>query len=287
MNKTQKLKIMQKKLLQLLFICSFFMVFLPATAQNDAEEAKQEAENSLLSVDFGADIMSRYVWRGQALSSTPSIQPGMELSIGGLAFGAWGAYSFDGLTDGAEADLYLSYTFLNDMLSVTVTDYFFPTDAIGASNDYWRYGEDNTGHLFEGSLSFNGTDDLPLTLLVATNFYGADAKKVESDTLSDNFNEEIGNAYSTYIEVGYSFSVNDVDLSAFVGFTPNSPQKADAETGYLGESGFYGDYMGVVNLGITGVKEIKITESYALPVNASVITNPMSENIYIVFGISF
>lgn len=262
------------------------MAFLPASAQDDAMETKKEAENSLLSVDFGADIMSRYVWRGTAFSTAPSIQPGMELSVAGLAFGAWGAYSFDGFNNGAEADLYLSYTFLNDMLSVTVTDYFFPTETVGAY-DYWRYGENETGHVFEGSLSFNGTEDLPLSFLVATNFYGADAKKVVDDPNADNFNEEDGIQYSTYMELGYGFSHSGIDFSTYIGFTPNDPKKADAETGYVGESGFYGPGMGIVNIGITGVKEIKITESYALPVNASVITNPMSENIYIVFGISF
>lgn len=277
---------MQNKLLQLLIVLGLFMAFLPVNAQDGASTTQPETENSLISIDFGADIMSRYVWRGTAFSTAPSIQPGMELGIGNLAFGAWGAYSFDGINNGAETDLYLTYSFLNDMVSVTVTDYFFPVETMGAYN-YWRYDENKTGHVFEGSLSFNGTSELPLTFLVATNFYGADVKKVEDDPDADNFNEEDGIQYSTYMELGYSFSHSGIDFSAYMGFTPNDAKEADPETGYIGETGFYGHSMGFVNIGINGSKELKITDSYSLPVNASVITNPMSENIYIVFGISF
>ena len=111
---------MQNKLLQLLIVLGLFMAFLPVNAQDGASTTQPETENSLISIDFGADIMSRYVWRGTAFSTAPSIQPGMELCIGNLAFGDWGAYSFDGINNGAETDLYLTYSFLNDMVSVTV-----------------------------------------------------------------------------------------------------------------------------------------------------------------------
>ena len=38
---------------------------------------------------------------------------------------------------------------------------------------------------------------------------------------------------------------------------------------------------------ILNAKKIKITNDYSLPVQASVITNPEAENIFMVFGISF
>jgi hypothetical protein len=54
-----------------------------------------------------------------------------------------------------------------------------------------------------------------------------------------------------------------------------------------GESGFYGDYMGVVNLGLTTTKEIEITNKFKLPLTVSLITNPQAEKIYLVAGFSF
>ena len=50
-------------------------------------------------VDIGADVMSRYVWRGGAYSNGPSIQPYMSYATGGFEVGFWGAYANDMLAD--------------------------------------------------------------------------------------------------------------------------------------------------------------------------------------------
>jgi len=52
-----------------------------------------------------------------------------------------------------------------------------------------------------------------------------------------------------------------------------------------GETGFYGSSFGVVNLGITATKKIKITKDFSLPLKASFITNPQAENIFFVVGL--
>lgn len=264
---------MQKNLILMFTISLFAIITLSA----------QEKE-SKLDFSLGSDIMNRYVWRGTQFSTGPSIQPGFELSAGNFAFGAWGAYSFNGL-DGAETDLYLSYTFMKDMFTATFTDYFFPNELI-AKNKYFNYDKDVTGHVFEGSLSFNGTEKLPLSLLFAANFYGADAMKVIDDVNSTDFNQTDGIQYSMYLELGYSLQLKETNLDLFAGFTPNNPKKADATTGYIGENGFYGETMGFVNIGLTASKEIQISEKFSLPIQTSLITNPMSENIFIVFGFS-
>lgn len=69
--------------------------------------------------------------------------------------------------------------------------------------------------------------------------------------------------FSTYLELGYSFEVKYVACSAFLGMTPTKPDTEKGETGY------YGEGPGVINLGISASKEIKISESFSLPVNAS------------------
>lgn len=264
-------------MLKRFFLFSIFVVSMLASGSIFAQD-----EECKLDFSLGSDVMSRYVWRGTQFSTGPSIQPSLELSAGNFAFGVWGAYSYNGL-DGAEADIYVSYTFLNDMLTVTATDYFFPNETV-AKNKYFIYDQDKTGHVIEGSLSFNGTEDLPLSFLVAANVYGADAMKVVDDKNADNFNETDGIQYSMYFELGYSMQVKETNLDFFAGFTPNNPKKADDETGYIGEGGFYGDTMGFVNIGVTGSKEIQITDKFSLPIQTSLITNPMNESIFIVFG---
>ncbi len=244
-----------------------------------------QENTSKVNFNASADFMSRYIWRGaQFGGNAPSIQPALSMNCGNLEIGAWGAFSTAGANTGQEVDLYISYTFANDLLTATVTDYFFPTE--GGNYNYFEYNKDKTGHVFEGALSFNGTDKVPLSLLLAVNFYGADASRINDDPNSPEFNQKDGIQYSTYAELGYSTAVNDVNLDMFMGFNVLAPKKADTETGYEGESGFYGKYMGVVNLGLTASKEIAITDKFSLPVQASLITNPMDEKIYFVFGFS-
>lgn len=236
--------------------------------------------------DLGVDLMSRYVWRGtQFGGNTPSIQPYTAFSVGGFEFGTWAAYSLGGDNTGQEFDLSLSYTFANEMFTVLVSDYYFPDNTV--DYNYFDYNQDNTGHVFEGTFSFNGTENFPLTILGAVNFYGADPGKIESDPTSPDFNEQIGIQYSSYFELGYSAQIGDVAFEPFIGATITDPKEEDLSIGFVGEEGYYGTGPGVVNLGFTASKEISITEKFALPIQASIITNPQAEKVFFVFGFSF
>lgn len=244
-----------------------------------------QAQDQNLKLDIGADMMSRYVWRGTQFGGTsPSLQPYLSFSNDNLEFGFWGAYSLGGVNPHQEFDLYVSYTFANGMFTATLTDYFFPNEE--GNSEYFNYDHHTTGHVFEGMLSFNGTEEFPISMLFAMNFHGADAAKLGMDPNSSDFNEQIGIQKSMYVEFGYSTVVNDLSLDLFAGATLSAPEKANATTGFIGESGFYGHKAGLVNLGLTASKEVKITEHFSLPVSASLITNPEAESIYFVFGIS-
>jgi len=226
---------------------------------------------------FGADLMSRYIWRGvNCGGNSPSLQPWMKYDMAtsdskhALTVGAWGAYTFSA-TSNQEADLYLIYTY-NSVLSLTVTDYFFPGlyDS-GERSHYFNYDKDSTSHVFEGAISFNGTDKIPFTLLFAMNVYGNDARKANGDLFM-----------SKYVELGYKANVKGVDFNAFIGATLDNPDTDKGELGFYGNSS-----AGVINLGVKVSKSIKISDSFKLPVQASVITNPEAENIFFVFGMSF
>lgn len=156
-------------------------------------KAQEEEKSSPISI--GADIMSRYVWRGTDYGSSPSIQPSMELGLGGFALGIWGAYTTN-LPGVQELDLYATYTF-SDVVTIGITDYFFPDEIFGY--DYYEYRGDSSTHILEGMASFNGLENLPLTFMVGYNF------------AYDSQN-------STYFELGYSFSILDIFLGAGNGF---------------------------------------------------------------------
>ena len=274
---------MRKKIPFLLLALLLVVPFSLIRAQGGHEITPKTSRSHLF---LGADLVSRYIWRGMIFGgNSPSIQPSFTYSIKGFEAGAWGAFSLSGSNYSEEVDLHVSQSFAHHMFTVTLTDYFFPSDT-GRYN-YFQYGKDKTGHIFEGTLAFNGTEKFPLTVLVATNFYGADAIRTGDNPASPDFNRKTGIQYSTYFEFGYPFTWKGVDFNTFLGFNATTPKKADPATGYLGETGFYGNGFGVVNLGFKASKAIPITKKYALPVMVSLMTNPQAGKIYFVFGISF
>ena len=223
-----------------IFLISFSLV-------NNISVSAQDKQSN---VDIGADIMSRYVWRGLDYGASPSIQPYIELAAGDFAIGAWGAYTTNSYAV-QEMDLYASYTF-NDIISVGLTDYFFPDEIF--AYDYFEYGSDYQ-HVIEAMASFNCSESFPLSIMAGMNLVNDPDKSV-------------------YFELGYSLSVFDVFLGAGNGL-------------YTIEDFGDDDVFGIVNLGITTVKNIELTDNYFIPVSASLITNPQAKGIHLVFGISF
>jgi len=239
-----------KKITLTLLIFTSINVF----AQDDSESTSKS------SIDLGLDVQSRYIWRGIQLGgNSASAQPWVEFTSGNFALGAWGAYNLGGLETGNEADFYASYSF-SDALSVTITDYFFPGEGTGG---YFPYNE---GHVFEAMLSYSGTDSFPIGLTVATNFGGAIKYFEGSDEKS---------SYSTYVEAAYETEIGKTPFSLAVG-------------GVFGDdNGYYlTDGSGLINVTIGTSKDIKLSESFSLPVNAAITLNPDSEDIFFTFGFS-
>jgi Bacterial protein of unknown function (Gcw_chp) len=218
---------------------------------------------------FGTDLMSRYIWRGLNLGgNSPSIEPNFTYNIGqsGLSIGAWGAFSVGGTVPNQETDLSVNYTI--KAFTFTVTDYFFPVEGAGIHNNYFDYSKNTTGHVFELSGSFNGTDKIPISLLFAINLYGNDAKDANGNIVN-----------SKYLELGYSKTIKDIGFKAFAGFV------LDGSNG--GAPGYYfQNSAGFTNIGLTVSKSIKITDAFSLPLKTSVIFNPEAGNIFLVLGLT-
>ncbi|OFX43547.1 MAG: hypothetical protein A2046_01470 [Bacteroidetes bacterium GWA2_30_7] len=236
-----------------LLICCFIIANL-AHAQESSDSTKSKWK-----VNVAADLMSRYIWRGLDYGASPNIQPTLALRKGNFEVGYWGAISILGTY--SEVDLYAKYSYKN--FSAIVTDYFFPIDGVPTNNyqKYFNYNSDNTNHLAEVVLQYKGGEKFPLSLLAGTIVYGND-----KDSLYNN-------RYSTYLEAGYSFKFSENNVDMFVGLTPHE--------------GLYGSDLRIVNIGITGYRNIEITDKFSLPVKASIIINPHVDNIYFAFGITF
>ena len=82
--------------------------------------------STLQAQDFGADVVSSYVWRGTQFGSGAHIQPWMELGSGSLTGGVWGSFPTTASGGGNELDLWVSYDF--GPLALTLTNYTFPSN---------------------------------------------------------------------------------------------------------------------------------------------------------------
>jgi len=210
-----------------------------------------------------ADIVNQYIWRGLDLGN-PSIQPTLGIGYKGLYFGAWGNYGFTDSNDTKEFDLTLSYT--KGGFSVGVTDYWFNQNGANPEYDgkYFVYNAHRTAHVFE---AFLGYDFGPVSLNWYTNFAG-----------NDGINKSGKRAYSSYCEINAPFKLATCDWNATLGFVPYTTSFYAGDKDYAGFS--------VTNVAIKATKDIKITDSFSLPLFASVIANPFLEKAYFVFGMT-
>ncbi len=174
-------------------------------------------------VTIGADVVSRYVWRGTDFGNAAAVQPGIETAIGPVTLGAWGSWSISpGPADasGNECDLYASTTV--GPVGLTLTDYFFPAYA----------GTDSLLnidiHVFELSA---GADVGPVSLLAAANVSGDDDNSTYLELTYGAFSLGLGNgAYSTdgeFAPVSLGISASRDNFSASYIINP------DQETSFL------------------------------------------------------
>jgi len=257
---------------RLILVSLFVSLFLnPCISQTEDTHQAEKVPSNPVQFSLGTDLVSRYIWRGKDYGNSPAIQPNVSFGVAGLKIGVWGSYGILYRPNGgnyAEFDPFVSYTF--KWFTVGLTDYFNPNGlSPNENNHYFDYNSQTTGHTIEGCFTFNGPEKFPIQVYVGTLFFGADKGKDASGV----YGLGTKNNYSTYFEMSYPFTVKGIGVKPFIGGIP------------IG-SGWYGPYAGVVNTGLTISKSISISKEFALPVFASVITNPQTESVFLVFGMS-
>ena len=117
-------------------------------------------------VGFGADVVSRYVWRGTDFGNAVSVQPGMSFSTGAVEVGAWSSWAIN--AGGAnENDLYVS--FAAGPVGITITDYYFP--GLTADDMFFSFSDGDAIHILEASAALD-LEGMPISLMAAFNFSG-------------------------------------------------------------------------------------------------------------------
>lgn len=201
-----------------------------------------------------ADVVSQYIWRGMD-SGHVSLQPTLAVSYKGLTLEAWGSVGLTDSNDTREFDVALKYT--TGGFNFGISDYWF-NEGLDPQNRYFRYNAHSTNHVFEANV---GYDFGPLALQWYTNFAGADGLTSKGKR-----------AYSSYVEANVPFKLGGCDWLATLGAVPHT-------TTYYETDGF-----SVNDISLRADRDIKITDSFSIPVFGQVSVNPSSEHAYFVFG---
>jgi len=199
---------------------------------------------------IAADFVSQYVWRGLDCGNV-SVQPTLGVAYKGFSLSAWGSVGFKS-EDTKEFDLTASYT--TGGLTVAVTDYWFDDP----EPRYFYYNAHSTSHVFEASVAY---DFGLLSAAWYTNFAG-----------NDGLTPSGKRAYSSYVELNAPFRLATCEWTGTVGAVPYA-------TTFYDTSGF-----AVTNIALKASKDIKITDTFAIPLFAQVIANPSSQKAYFVVG---
>lgn len=213
--------------------------------------AQDEVETTV-----AADVVSSYIWRGQDLGDV-SVQPTLGIAYKGLSLSAWGSVGLSNPADTKEFDLTLAYS--TGGFNIGITDYWFNA-GLDPRSRYFKYDAHGTNHVFETNI---GYDFGPLSLQWYTNVGG-----------NDGANKDGERAYSSYLEVAVPFSLAMASWTATAGAVPFA-------TDFYGTNGF-----AVTNLSLRADKDIKVTDSFSIPVFGQVTANPCSKKAYLVFGIT-
>jgi len=200
------------------------------------------------------DVVSSYIWRGQDLGSV-SLQPTLGVAYKGLSLTAWGSVGLSDPADTKEFDLTLGYT--AGGFNIGITDYWF-NSGLDPKNRYFKYDAHGTNHVFEANI---GYDFGLASVQWYTNISG-----------NDGANKDGKRAYSSYVEANVPFKLASVDWTATAGAVPFA-------TDFYGTNGF-----AVTNLALKAEKEIKVTDTFSIPLFGQVVANPCSQKAYLVLG---
>lgn len=271
---------MNKKIGFIILLFTFCRICTPVFAQDELDpDTGENLSPGKVTLNAGADLVSRYIWRGQNFGNSAAIQPSLSLDAFGFSLGAWGSYAFSRYTywvddstsvddTFTETDLFLSYTY--KYFSLILTDYYAPVpiDTLPGMN-YFNWKNTTTWHTLEITLVLNGPEKFPIQFLASTLVYGADKGKDSTGV----WGAGTTNNYSTYFELSCQFDVKGFGIKPFIGGIPFG-------------SSWYGPKAGINNLGVNVRKEIPISKKYSLPVQSNLVFNPLAKKAYLVFILS-
>lgn len=259
-----------------LFLC--LLAGACAYAQDTVPAKKKWLDDYPKQVGFTWDaqvkVVANYLWRGVYVGGL-ALQPSAQVGYGGLYLDMWwniGSYDWtfkhnpaNARVKGFNPEVDLTIGFSRWGLNVRYMHmYYFDTYNNGDKTTYINGGNsrffdfsnpEKGGITQEWDISYRVSDRLPLSILIATRTWGRDG-------YDDNGTRK--RAYSTYIELGYDFSLPwQLMLEARLGMTPNKSIYTNYQTDFA-----------VVNVSAKLSRSWQVSQHCDMNVFAQMMINP-------------
>jgi hypothetical protein len=221
------------------------VIFLMVTLHISAQENRN--------VEFQVDLFNRHYWRGFVLGNSPAIEPQVTFSFNRFSFNLWAAQTFN--DSYSEIDLIPSYTAGN--YEISFLEYYNPLP--GIENRFFNFSKDENRHSGEIMVAYNGEGKIPFRWMAATFLYG------DRHQITDK------HMFSTYIEIGYPFTIAGAEADISLGLSP--------------WESFYSDRLALIHAGFSIEDQITVGQGASIPLKFSLFANPSTSEAWVIFSI--
>lgn len=240
---------------------------LMAQAGDSPTDTVARPHHGVLSyLDLDINIANNHLWRGIEVSdglvvtSSLAVHDPKEY----VKAGVWSGTNTSG--DYKELNFFVQFAVQRFRLEFWDT-YNFSPGADYNNHEFFNYNARTTGRFLDCIASYKVSERFPLTLTWSTILFGRDRYNL--------YSADSKQRYSTYVAAGYRcFDRQQLTIDAAAGgtFTLNN-YKGDRST-------FYSSRPGVIDLRVTATYNLRITDSYSLPLSATVMCNPVEDRAY-------
>lgn len=241
-----------------------------AVAGFQAAAQAQELSSVSRYVDFTLQVANNHLWRGIEVSD--GLVMCTSLSVHDkdehVRLGLWNGTNSSGS--------YKEFNFFGEFKAggwqLALWDtYNFSPGADYNNREFFNYSARSTGRFLDCILTYRFAESaprFPLTLSCSTILFGR-----------DRWSDNSANRYSCFLMAGYTlYQDADWQFDASVGGTFTLADKAGDQ------STFYSDKAGIIHLELRAEHKLQLTRTYALPVFAAAVFNPVMDRAFFQIG---
>lgn len=218
------------------------------------------SDRSAFSINFGADLVSRFLWRGVEFGNTWTLQPNVSITWNEFNLYFWNSSALQNsrtyALDYFSVSLSHAFHIGTGTLLVSANDWFSPP---APDTAFFFNFKDNWlgGHYFEATIAYTIAESFPLTATVSHIAYNDPDRP-------------------WYVELAYPIHApNDVNINLQAG-------------GVFGPSGWYKttkNGFNFINLTATVSKSVVASPSLSIPVSAIFVVNSVKEIPYFIISL--